>query len=130
MKLIEPTLDYAAQIWAYRREFLDSGESMDGTGELRRCESSEEWVAFCEAGKDPAKVPPGRVPATQYIYVREADRKIVGMIQFRHHFNDFLREYGGHIGYSVARASGAGATRRGCWPWRCRSAGRWASSGC
>ena len=102
MKLIEPTMEYAAQIHAYRREFLDRGDSMDGTGALRRCESPEEWVAFCEAGKDPATVPPGRVPATQYIYVREADHKIVGMIQIRHRLNDFLRAYGGHIGYSVA----------------------------
>ena len=35
------------------------------------------------------------------MYVREADNKIVGMIQFRHYFNDFLEKYGGHIGYSV-----------------------------
>ena len=102
MMLIEPTLDYAAQIRAYRREFLDSGESMDGTGALRRCERAEDWIAFCEAGRRPETVPSGLVPATQYICVREEDRKIVGMIQIRHCFNDFLRQYGGHIGYSVA----------------------------
>ncbi len=102
MTLIEPTLEYAAQIRAYRREFLDSGESMDGTGELRRCESPEAWIASCEAGKHPETAPPGRVPATQYLFVREADRKVVGMLDIRHCFNDFLRQYGGHIGYSVA----------------------------
>ena len=34
--------------------------------------------------------------------VREEDHKIVGMIQVRHCFNDYLEKYGGHIGYSVA----------------------------
>ena len=27
--------------------------------------------------------------------------QVVGMIQVRHYFNDYLSEYGGHIGYSV-----------------------------
>ena len=52
--------------------------------------------------KDPMTVPKGRVPATQYIFVREEDDKIVGMLQIRHCLNDYLEKYGGHIGYSVA----------------------------
>ena len=31
MKLIEPTTEYCRQIRAYRKEFLDCGDSMDGT---------------------------------------------------------------------------------------------------
>ena len=98
----EPTMEYAKQAWAYRKEFLDRGDSMDGTGGLRHCANPEDWIARSIAGKDPKRVPEGRVPATQYIYVREADRKIVGMLQIRHCFNDYLEKYGGHIGYSVA----------------------------
>ena len=30
MMLIEPTLEYGEQIRAYRQEFIDSGDSMDG----------------------------------------------------------------------------------------------------
>jgi len=41
------------------------------------------------------------VPSEQFVFLRERDHKIVGMIQFRHEFNDFLREFGGNIGYSV-----------------------------
>ena len=41
------------------------------------------------------------VPATQYIYVRESDQKVVGMLQIRHYFNAYLEKYAGHIGYSV-----------------------------
>ena len=46
-------------------------------------------------------MPKGLVQATQFIYVNENNNKIVGMIQVRHCFNDFLEKYGGHIGYSV-----------------------------
>ena len=36
MKLIEPTVEYCRQIKAYRKEFLDCGDSMDGTDGLKR----------------------------------------------------------------------------------------------
>ena len=102
MKLIEPTIEYARQIRAYRKEFLDCGDSMDGTGALRRFEDPLDWIENSNSCKDPRTVSPGRVPATQYMLVREEDQKIVGMIQIRHCFNPYLEKYGGHIGYSVA----------------------------
>ena len=36
-----------------------------------------------------------------YLYVRKEDNKIVGIIQIRHRFNEFLEKYAGHIGYCV-----------------------------
>ena len=41
------------------------------------------------------------VIATQFFYVRKADNRLVGMIQVRHYFNDYLSKFGGHIGYSI-----------------------------
>ena len=102
MRLIEPISEYSRQIQAYRKEFLDCGDSMDGTSHLRRMEDPEKWVDHCRLSKDPDKVPEGSVPATQYMFVREEDHKIVGMLQIRHYFNAYLEKYGGHIGYSVA----------------------------
>lgn len=102
MKLVEPTTEYDQQICAYRKEFLDCGDSMDGTGALRRFENPKDWIEYLSRHKNPLTVPEGRVPSTQYMLVREEDRKIVGMIDLRHHLNDYLEKYGGHIGYSVA----------------------------
>lgn len=102
MKLIEPTTEYNRQIQAYRKEFLDCGDSMDGTSHLRRFEEPEKWIEYCRLSKDPENVSEGSVPATQYIFVREEDDKIVGMLQIRHYFNAYLEKYGGHIGYSVS----------------------------
>jgi len=101
MKLIEPTMEYDRQIQAYRQEFLDFGGSMDGCGSLRRFENTQDWIDQVQALKTPETVPPGLVPSSQYIYVRESDGKIVGVIQIRHCFNEYLEKYAGHIGYSV-----------------------------
>ena len=102
MKLTEPASEYSRQIRTYRKEFLDCGDSMDGTGGLRHIEDPEQWIEQCRLFRDPENTPEGRAPATQYIFVREQDDKIVGMLQIRHCFNDYLERYGGHIGYSVA----------------------------
>ena len=99
--LIRPTSEYASQIAEYRQEFLDAGDSMDGTGPLRRFENPEEYIKTCAEYEDPEKVPSHLVPATQFFFVRKSDNKLVGMIQVRHRFNDFLEKYAGHIGYSV-----------------------------
>ena len=101
MKLIAPTIEYDEQIQAYRREFLEYGDSMDGCGSLRRFERTQDWLDQVEALKRAETTPPGLVPMTQYIYVRESDNKVVGVIQIRHYFNEYLEKYAGHIGYSV-----------------------------
>ena len=89
MKLIEPTMEYDQQIQAYRKEYLESGDSMDGGASLRKFDKTQDWLDQLE-------------PFTsQYIYLREEDNKVVGVLQLRHRFNEFLRKYAGHIGYSV-----------------------------
>ena len=99
--LIRPKREYAGQIIEYRQEFLDAGDSMDGTGPLRRTPNPEEYIRICAQYEDPLKVPAHLVPATQFFFIRKSDNKLVGMIQVRHRFNDYLEKYAGHIGYSV-----------------------------
>lgn len=101
MKLIEPTMEYEKEIQAFRQEFLTYGGSMDGCGSLRRHDNVRDWIEESERYKYIETTPHDRVPATQYIYVRESDNKVVGVIQIRHFFNEYLEKYAGHIGYSV-----------------------------
>ena len=99
--LLRPTSEYASQIIEYRHEFLDAGDSMDGSGPLRRFENPEEYIKICAEYEDPEKVPSHLAPATQFFFIRKSDNKLVGMIQVRHRFNDYHEKYAGHIGYSV-----------------------------
>jgi len=100
-KLIKPDISYEKEILSFRKEMLDANSSMDGTGPLKRMDNISEWLEFNHKVENKDTVPENLVIAEQYAYVRETDNKIVGMIQFRHYFNDFLEKYGGHIGYSV-----------------------------
>lgn len=108
--LIRPTNEYADQIMEYRQEFLVAGDSMDGTGSLRRIETPEEYIKICNDYEDPKKVPSYLVSATQFFFIRISDNRLVGMIQVRHRFNDYLEKYAGHIGYSVRPSE----RRKGC----------------
>lgn len=74
---------------------------MDGTGPLRRIASPDEYLRACREYEDPLSVPSHLVPATQLFYIRKHNNKLVGMIQIRHRFNEYLEKYAGHIGYSV-----------------------------
>ena len=71
--LIRPTSEYATQIIEYRQEFLDAGDSMDGTGPLRRTSNPEEYIQICLDHEDPLKVPSHLVPATQFFFIRKSE---------------------------------------------------------
>ena len=99
--LVKPDETMIGEIASYRAAFLAAGSSMDGTGPLRQMEDPLDWVELCRAAEHRETTPSHWVPSEQFVYLRERDHKIVGMTQFRHEFNDFLREFGGNIGYSV-----------------------------
>lgn len=95
MKLITPTMEYDEAIQAYRREFLECGDSMDGTSRLRRFDSTPDWLGYLKEAAD------DEVAVTQYVFVREEDGKIVGMLDIRRIPNEFIEKYAGYVGYSV-----------------------------
>lgn len=100
-KLIKPDISYKEDIISYKNEFLEANSSMDGCGPLRRLETIEEWLRFNKLVEEKDSVIDDWVRSSQYVYVREFDNKILGMIQIRYYFNEFLEKYGGHIGYSI-----------------------------
>lgn len=104
MKLIIPTIAYEKELQAFRQEFLIHGGDMDGCLSLRRMDDIKEWLHQLEDCTRAETCLKRWVVQTQFIYVREEDRKVVGVIQVRHELNDFLKTYGGHIGYSICHS--------------------------
>lgn len=101
IRLILPTREYKEKIEAYKKGLLDGGSEMDGCGSLRN-DDVDTWLKKSNDHRKGKNLPDGFVPATQYICVRKSDDKIVGMLQIRHTLTDFLLNYGGHIGDSIA----------------------------
>jgi len=102
--LMRPTAEHESAVLAYREEFLEHGESMDGTANLRAASSYAEWLDRLAANASEATVSEGKVPATTFLGLRQADGALVGMIDIRHRLNEYLLKHGGHIGYSVRRS--------------------------
>lgn len=104
IKLMEPTIKYAEDIWAFRQEILDSNDKdkFAGCGTLEECSSVEEWIETIKAKSSQEGCPQDKVPSNVYIAVRLDDNKIVGIIDLRHHINHpILSVWGGHMGYCV-----------------------------
>ena len=88
---------------AYREDFLAIDSRMDGTCALDQYDDFDAWLANVRAYSAPETTPAGKVPATQYLALDENEH-LVGMVNLRHCLNDYLLEFGGHIGYSVRPA--------------------------
>lgn len=99
VKLIDPTPDL-------KREFLDMVEEFQVHGDNHICGlgsiSFDDFDASVKRAKDHARgigLAAGRVPAATYWLARQG--RLIGTSNLRYALNDFLRSYGGHIGYSI-----------------------------
>lgn len=104
IKLVLPTLEHKDQIMNYKREFIENEESMDGSSGLRNYKTFEEWHNAIIDNLKEETVREGLVPSTTFIAISTDDGRLIGMIDIRHHLNDYLLNFGGHIGYSVRKA--------------------------
>jgi len=96
--LAEPSLTYKESFIAGTRE--SQAEGLETYIDLEK--TSRDFEAFLrilrDAG-DRAKVPPERVPMSDY-WLIDGD-EYVGRLSLRHELNDALLLWGGHIGYQI-----------------------------
>jgi predicted acetyltransferase len=99
LKLIEPVIELRAEFLAMVEEFYASGEEhIHGIG----CIEADDFENSVKRAKEQVYgvgLPEGWVPASTYWLL--CDDVMIGMCHLRHELNDFLENYGGHIGYSV-----------------------------
>ena len=96
---IGPVIELKAEFLAMIEEFKAEGRDViDGIG----CIKADDFGNSVRRAKEHVYgvgLPEGWVPASTYWLVR--DGIPVGTCHLRHELNDFLENYGGHIGYSV-----------------------------
>jgi predicted acetyltransferase len=77
----------------------------EGFAFLLDVQDGEHWQAYVDRMDKVARgidLPPGWVPAT-FLFA-EVEGRLVGRVSIRHELNEFLAEFGGHIGYAVRPA--------------------------
>ena len=101
--LVKPNLSYSDEIIKYKEESLKENPLINGSAGLDRLSSIEDWLEELNKRSCEDTVPKGLVPSSTYLGVREKDNYIIGMIDIRHYLNDFLKQFGGNIGYGVRK---------------------------
>ncbi len=104
LQLVVPQEKHQEQVLAYKQAFIDSGDNMDGTAGLQTAESFADWLQAIQDNSRDETVHDGLVPSSTYLAIERASGEVVGMIDIRHRLNDYLKERGGHIGYSVKKS--------------------------
>ena len=102
IKLVFPGEEMKPEALLYRQEHFDACETViNGSALFDKTDSYDEWLNHIQRNSDGATVQPDWVVSSTFFGVRKSDDRIIGMIDIRHTLNDFLKAYGGHIGYAV-----------------------------
>ena len=101
-----PSIEREKDAIEYIEEFYKYDSQIHGTGsldrELKKGKTYEEWLSNnIKLHDENYALEKGLVPAYTYFLIREDDNKLIGMIDLRLGLNDYLRNFGGHIGYSI-----------------------------
>lgn len=100
LTLVRPTLELKSKALDYRQEHFDNNEMViNGSELLDKTDSYEEWLKSVTDNTSPDTVNPNWVVTDTFFAVDE-NEKIIGVIDFRHTLNDFLKDFG-NSGYSV-----------------------------
>ena len=96
-----PSIDRKKEAIEYINEFIEYNSEIHGVGGLNKyLENYESWLQHLEKMREIKEIDK-LVPAETFFLIREDDNRIVGMINIRLALNDFLKKYGGNIGYSI-----------------------------
>lgn len=97
-----PTLQHKTAAESFKSEFFEIQEYVINGSALLDQMEYEQWLARNVNNRNKNTIEKDWVVATTFFAVRMRDNKIIGIIDIRHSLgNEFLTQFGGHIGYSV-----------------------------
>lgn len=101
LKLIEPNETHIQLLEEYKQEFINNNEVINGALFLRESDTIKDFLTFTRNTKYKKTCPKDYVTAHTFLIMKGI--KLVGIINTRHELNDYLFNYGGHIGYSIRK---------------------------
>lgn len=97
-----PNENHETEAKQFIEEFKKYNSQTNGTSNLDILFNEySNWLQLIKDDTNREITSNGRVPSDTYFVKRVSDNTIVGMVNIRHILNDYLLEYGGHIGYCV-----------------------------
>lgn len=99
IKLEKPTLEMEADYMSFAQEWQNAEEEIIPYSARLLGNSYSEWLENTCKYEYSETCPDGFVPASTYFLMRNT--RILGAINIRHCLNDYLFNYGGHIGYGI-----------------------------
>lgn len=101
IELRHPATVPAAQVLAFHTAFAERGVPVHGSS-LAGFATLAEWLAFVDAPAG-TRHPQGyeKVADSTFVAWHKTQQRVCGIINIRHELNEFLCQYGGHIGYST-----------------------------
>ena len=100
IRLVRPSVELKDKAIDFKQEFFAHNEKVINDSELLdQMDDYNEWLELVTANTSEETVNPNWV-VTDTFFAVNANDKIVGIIDFRHTLNDFLKDFG-NSGYSV-----------------------------
>lgn len=99
---VEPSMNFEKEIAAYRQEMLDADSSFDGCFSMKRMPNIKEYVDHCIEWANPRREADERGAwGNVLLAIRKSDMKMVGCMQVHNVLTERMKNYTGHVGYSV-----------------------------
>ena len=99
MKIEKINLKHKEAILEMCKEYNLNNEDYNGAFFIKNIINYEDKIKELDNASNGILENPAFVPYTCYVFIIED--KIVGVGSIRHYLNEYLENYGGHIGYSI-----------------------------
>lgn len=100
IKLLKPTLEMEEEYCDFVEEWNQTGQSIVPYSARPLGRDYRTWLEDAAKIEKRETCPADLVPAHTY-FLGNKDGKILGAINIRHYLNDYLFNFGGHIGYGI-----------------------------
>lgn len=105
IELRKPTIEYENQVKELVNETYkyDNGnpDMWAGYSAMQKYANYSDWLEKEKKKLNYKKCNNDMVHADTYFSIRKKDNKIVGVINIRHELTEYMKNYCGHIGYSI-----------------------------
>ncbi|AUB31531.1 GNAT family N-acetyltransferase [Spiroplasma floricola] len=99
IKLVEPKIEYEQKLINAINEFFEVDNiknDINGSSNITSFDSIQKWLDFINKKNLDVNL----VPFNQYLVINETN-ELIGFVNIRLSLNNYLLNFGGHIGYSV-----------------------------